>query len=225
MPRNLGAVGKTRVEMFELHWGVGKMKRSTKSDFFFRCPFEDSTFRHIFSEPPFYVVRRLPVAIHYPGHSRDLLWGFIQVGQDFDFGPKTQNRPVSASELFCDVQLTILLWCFGPFLVLWKLPIPSRLGFSSLRVNLKNLWNRQNKLRENPFNHWSPKSSRSDSRGLIGFLWSLDGIAKNSSCLMTQAPIKKKYSTWYQTHNYDIIPLWSPFRAGKREKKEFETIN
>ena len=51
MPRNLGAVGKTRVEMFELHWGVGKMKRSTKSDFFFRCPFEDSTFRHIFWEP------------------------------------------------------------------------------------------------------------------------------------------------------------------------------
>ena len=46
------------------------MKRSTKSDFFFRCPFEDSTFGHIFWEPPFYVVRRLPVAIHYPGHSR-----------------------------------------------------------------------------------------------------------------------------------------------------------
>ena len=203
--------------------GLGKWRgQQNPTSLFSVSQLEDSTFGHMFWEPPFYVLRRLPIAIHYPGHSRKTCSevSSCQVGQDFDF----ENRPVSASELFWYVQLTVysvmmmMMMMFWPiFKVLWKLPIPSRLGFSSLRVLYSESMKPPEKVAGKSIQPLITQVIPSH-RGLIPVDWSVFMVPwyplmalLHSSCLMT--------------HNYNIIPLWWPFRAGKREKKEFETIN
>jgi hypothetical protein len=85
------------------------------------------------------------------------------------------------SQFFCDVLAHF--WYFGNcrFRVVWD----------SHPWWIKNLWKRQKKWRGNPFNHWSPKSSRSDSRGLIGFYGPLMALRKTVPASWLRHPSKR----------------------------------